>query len=172
MLSSADSPSRKATSLELTLACPLYTVGFLNLQPQHIEACDCESRLSWISQLASTGMEIAGDFNLTPPLHEPSFEGMCEVTAALNSLATSGREERGAVFTKPEVANFILDLVGYREDRPLPRMRFLEPSFGNGDFLLMAIRRLLNAPGNARALLPPTSPAASGALNSTVRLSS
>ncbi len=90
-------------------------------------------------------MEIAGDFNITPPLHEPSFEGMCEVTAALNSLATSGREERGAVFTKPEVANFILDLVGYREDRPLPRMRFLEPSFGNGDFLLMAIRRLLNA---------------------------
>lgn len=90
-------------------------------------------------------MEITGEFDITPPLRQISFEGMCEVTAALTSLATSGREERGAVFTKPEVVNFILDLVGYTEDRPLTRLRFLEPCFGDGDFILMAIRRLLKS---------------------------
>lgn len=52
-------------------------------------------------------------------------------------------EERGAVFTRSEVVEFILDLVGYAAKNPLQKRRILEPSFGNGSFLLCIIDRLL-----------------------------
>ncbi len=39
----------------------------------------------------------------------------------------------------------MLDLAGYTADKPLHRLRLLEPSFGGGDFLLPAIERLLTA---------------------------
>ena len=68
------------------------------------------------------------------------------VNDAIEALAKSGGlEARGAVFTRPEVVDFILDLAGYTEDRPLHKMRLLEPSFGGGDFLLVVVRRLLTA---------------------------
>lgn len=51
--------------------------------------------------------------------------------------------ERGAIYTRSEVVDFILDLANYTTDRPLWNLRLLEPSFGSGDFLLRAIRRLL-----------------------------
>ncbi len=54
-------------------------------------------------------------------------------------------EERGAVYTKPEVVGFILDLAGYTTDQPLHEFRILEPSFGEGDFLLPIVERLLMA---------------------------
>jgi hypothetical protein len=57
--------------------------------------------------------------------------------------ATGG--ERGAIFTRREVVNFILDLAGYTADQALWRQRLLEPSFGFGDFLIPAIERLLVA---------------------------
>lgn len=68
-----------------------------------------------------------------------------EVTEAIRRLAGEGESERGAIFTKPEVAEAILDLSGYTADRPLHQLRLLEPSFGDGDFLLPAVRRLLTA---------------------------
>ncbi|MBJ7900646.1 MAG: N-6 DNA methylase [Cyanobacteria bacterium RI_101] len=52
---------------------------------------------------------------------------------------------RGAIFTRIEVVDFILDLVGYTEDQPLHKKRLLEPAAGGGDFLLQAIGRLLTA---------------------------
>lgn len=64
---------------------------------------------------------------------------------AVNALANAGIEERGAIFTRREVVDFILDLAGYTPDRPLHHMKLLEPSFGDGDFLLPAIERLLSA---------------------------
>lgn len=64
---------------------------------------------------------------------------------AVNALASAGIEQRGAVFTRKEVVEFILDLAGYTPDRPLAEMRLLEPSFGGGDFLIAAIDRLLEA---------------------------
>lgn len=65
---------------------------------------------------------------------------------AVEKLSVSGSlVERGAVFTKREVVEFILDLTGYTADAPLPSYRFLEPAFGGGDFLLPAIDRLLIA---------------------------
>lgn len=80
-----------------------------------------------------------------PALRQPSFAQLCPVTAAVNAMANAGIEERGAIFTRREVVDFILDLSGYTADRPLHRLRLLEPSFGHGDFLLPAIDRLLAA---------------------------
>jgi Eco57I restriction-modification methylase/TaqI-like C-terminal specificity domain len=69
-----------------------------------------------------------------------------KVAAAVAALAAGdGIEARGAVFTRVEVVDFILDLVGYTPNRELHRRRLLEPSFGGGDFLLPAIERLLAA---------------------------
>jgi hypothetical protein len=78
-------------------------------------------------------------------LRDPPTLGECAVTNAVNALASAGIEQRGAIFTKREVVEFILDLAGYVADRQLHKLRLLEPSFGNGDFLLPAIERLLKA---------------------------
>ena len=70
----------------------------------------------------------------------------CPIAAASDALAIlGGSESRGAIFTRLEVVDFILDLAGYTENRPLHRMRLLEPSFGGGDFLLRIVARLLTA---------------------------
>lgn len=66
--------------------------------------------------------------------------------AAVEVLASQGGvEARGAVFTRREVVDFILDLAGYTPDRLLHERRLLEPSFGGGDLLLPAAARLLTA---------------------------
>ncbi len=49
------------------------------------------------------------------------------------------------MFTRREVVEFILDLVGYTADKPLHRQRILEPAVGRGDFLMPTIERLLDA---------------------------
>lgn len=67
------------------------------------------------------------------------------VRSAMESLAQGSRDERGAIYTKKEVVNFILDLVGYSNDKPLHTFRILEPSFGEGDFLVPIIERLLQS---------------------------
>ena len=75
-----------------------------------------------------------------------SFPGLCPITEAVELLATTGGiEARGAIFTRREVVDFLLDLTGYTHDRPLHTFRLLEPAFGQGDFLLPAIERLLVA---------------------------
>lgn len=69
-----------------------------------------------------------------------------KVQAAIEQLALNPEADaRGAIFTRREVVEFILNLVGYTEDQPLHEMRLLEPSFGGGDFLLPIIERLLSA---------------------------
>lgn len=78
--------------------------------------------------------------------YEPVAAAVCPVMAATQALATEGGgEARGAIFTRSEVVDFILDLAGYTEDQPLHEKRLLEPSFGCGDFLLPIIKRLLSA---------------------------
>ncbi|RJQ26367.1 modification methylase PaeR7I [Candidatus Parcubacteria bacterium] len=66
-----------------------------------------------------------------------------DFSEAVENYAQNGSEERGAVFTKLEVVEFILDLVGYTADKPLHRFRLIEPSFGQGDFLFPIVNRLL-----------------------------
>jgi len=59
--------------------------------------------------------------------------------------AVSEEKRRGAVATRQEVVEFMLDLLGYTPDQPLHRMRLLEPSCGSGQFLLAVVERLLSA---------------------------
>lgn len=74
-----------------------------------------------------------------------AFPGLSSVDEAVEGFAAAGVEERGAIFTRREVVDFILDLIGYTPDKPLHQFRLLEPSFGDGDFLLPALERLLVA---------------------------
>jgi hypothetical protein len=79
-------------------------------------------------------------------IDQTSLLGMCPIAEAVERLAQdSNGSERGAVFTRREVVDFMLDLAGYTPDRPLHTMRLLEPSFGSGEFLLAAVKRLLTA---------------------------
>jgi len=68
------------------------------------------------------------------------------VTDAVEQLAShSENDERGAIYTRIEVVEFILDLVGYVDTESLHHKSILEPSFGEGDFLLPVIERLFTA---------------------------
>lgn len=78
-------------------------------------------------------------------VRSPPLLGDCAVMAAVKALSTSSPDQRGAVFTKPEVVEFLLDLTGYTANRPLTKLRLLDPSFGNGEFLISAVERLLSA---------------------------
>jgi hypothetical protein len=82
-------------------------------------------------------------FDLLNDLRVPQSAG---VDAAIEHMSTAAcSDSRGAVFTRSEVVDFILDLTGYTVDQPLYSKCLLEPSFGAGDFLLPAIGRLLDA---------------------------
>ena len=84
--------------------------------------------------------------NLSLLAHPSLFPEICPVAEAVERLANAGgSEERGAIFTRREVVEFILDLCGYTSDRQLHKLKLLEPSFGGGDFLLPAIERVLTA---------------------------
>lgn len=66
------------------------------------------------------------------------------IVNAVDKLAlNSAPESRGAIYTRIEVVEFILDLAGYTDDKQLFNKRILEPSFGGGDFLFPLIDRLL-----------------------------
>ena len=71
--------------------------------------------------------------------------GIDPIGSAVKHLPRSGMEARGAIFTRPEVVDFILDLVGYTDTEPIHRRKVLEPSFGEGEFLIPIARRLLSA---------------------------
>ncbi len=85
---------------------------------------------------------------LVSNLTQKSIESILSssVIASTESLAGHGEiEARGAIFTRSEVVDFILDLVGYTKDQLLHKKRILEPSFGDGDFLLPIVDRLLTS---------------------------
>jgi len=63
---------------------------------------------------------------------------------AVSVFSAAAPEVRGAVHTRPEVAEFVLDAVGWTESAPLELFRLLEPSAGEGDFLVPAVERLLS----------------------------
>lgn len=92
-------------------------------------------------------VQFAPKTSMTPSellLDQPALPGMCAVTEAVETLSGgSGAEERGAIYTRSEVVEFILDLVGYTPSRALYRKTLLEPSCGHGEFLLAAVSRLL-----------------------------
>lgn len=62
---------------------------------------------------------------------------------AVALLGELDQGERGGIYTKTEVVDFILDLVGYESTVDLTTRRVLEPSCGAGDFLERIVLRLL-----------------------------
>lgn len=54
-------------------------------------------------------------------------------------------QHHGVVFTRVPVVEFMLDLVGYHPDEQLHTLRLLEPSFGDGRFVIQAAGRLLRS---------------------------
>jgi hypothetical protein len=78
--------------------------------------------------------------------YQLSFESLSPVNEAIKVLETASNiDERGAIFTRAEVVDFILDLSGYTADSPLFKLKLLEPSVGEGDFLLRALKRLVSS---------------------------
>jgi hypothetical protein len=64
--------------------------------------------------------------------------------ALWGSLDTA--EPVGAIFTKPEIVELILDLAGYDPEKErLAARPLLEPSCGDGAFLALVVRRLLDS---------------------------
>jgi len=75
---------------------------------------------------------------------QASLPGMCPVTDAVTQLSQDAQShERGAVYTRREVVDFMLDLAGYTANKNLCTLTLLEPSFGGGEFLLAALERLI-----------------------------
>ena len=50
--------------------------------------------------------------------------------------------KHGDVFTSPEVVSYMLDLVGYTSGKDLSTIKILEPSCGEGEFVIEIVRRL------------------------------
>ena len=67
-------------------------------------------------------------------------------------VVDDSEKARGAIYTKPEVVCFMLELCGYKASAPLTDYRLLEPSCGDGAILLPAIDRLLTAAKREGAL--------------------
>ena len=51
-------------------------------------------------------------------------------------------QRHGDVFTSPIVVSYMLDSIGYTADKDLSRTSILEPSCGEGEFLIEIARRL------------------------------
>lgn len=79
------------------------------------------------------------------PKHQEPLPGLFDFSEVVNILSNANIDERGAIFTRVEIVEFILDLVDYTSEQPLYKQRLLEPSFGQGDFLVVAVQRLLES---------------------------
>ncbi|MCP5053728.1 MAG: N-6 DNA methylase, partial [bacterium] len=68
------------------------------------------------------------------------------VASAIEELANNNSAAaRGAIYTRVEVVEFILDLVGYVSNKPIYQGCILEPSFGSGDFLFIIVDRMIES---------------------------
>lgn len=79
------------------------------------------------------------------PVQAELFDDVAPPRDALDYFSAATAEERGAIHTRPEVAEFVLDLVGWISGPTLLAGRLLEPSAGEGDFLVPAVQRLLRS---------------------------
>ena len=84
-------------------------------------------------------------------MHQPFLPGIYTAEIEATTMAEGGIKERGAVTTRREVVDFILDLTEYTTNKVLYNQRLLEPSFGDGEFLLAAVERLLTTWRNSKA---------------------
>lgn len=73
-----------------------------------------------------------------------SGEAEATLDEARRTAVTAIHDHCG-VFTRPEVACGVLDLIGWTADADLSGQRLLEPSCGDGSFLAPAVERLLKS---------------------------
>lgn len=66
-------------------------------------------------------------------------------TAMMETPPLCVREKNGVVYTKSWVVELLLDLTGYRPEEPLAGMLFVEPSAGDGSFLIGAVARIIES---------------------------
>lgn len=64
------------------------------------------------------------------------------LSTKIYNIRKNGKQE-GDVFTSPKVACYILDLIGYTPDKNLSQYNILEPSCGDGVFVIEIIHRIL-----------------------------
>lgn len=64
------------------------------------------------------------------------------LSTKIYNIRKNGKQE-GDVFTSPKVACYILDLIGYTPDKNLSQYNILEPSCGDGIFVIEIIHRIL-----------------------------
>src|SRR5581483_5837567 len=81
-----------------------------------------------------------------------------ETRQVVASYAQAQAAELGAIFTRREVVEFMLDLAGYRVEEDLTGAMLLEPSFGQGDFLFVVVQRLLDSALLHHGSLPEAMP--------------
>lgn len=65
--------------------------------------------------------------------------------AAAETAPLCVREKSGVVYTKSWVVDLLLDLTGYLPEKPLAGKLLVEPSAGDGSFLLGAVARLIES---------------------------
>lgn len=85
------------------------------------------------------------EYSSTLPLFQAQNRNADSLNEAIQLMSESGVEDRGAVYTRREVVDFLLDLIEYTQNKPLYKSSLLEPSFGEGDFLIPAIQRLIKS---------------------------
>jgi hypothetical protein len=79
--------------------------------------------------MGGTNMASPEQISLFDVLGVSTYQMNSPVLAAIDTLAASNNDEdRGAVFTRAEVVEFILDLVGYDAEEKLYNKKILEPS--------------------------------------------
>jgi hypothetical protein len=66
------------------------------------------------------------------------------ITDAVEILSRGTTDERGAIYTKGEVVDFILDLIAFKPSFWAASGTLLEPSFGGGDFLLPIAQQIFS----------------------------
>ena len=68
-----------------------------------------------------------------------------KIDKARAKISLSKGVEKGEVYTKSEVVEFMLDIIGYTATKDLTQFSILEPSFGRGGFLKAIVKRLLES---------------------------
>lgn len=64
-------------------------------------------------------------------------------SATTSSVVSARRERNGVVYTKRWAVDLMLDLAGYTPDKDLHRLVIVEPSAGDGSFVIAIVERLI-----------------------------
>jgi len=75
-----------------------------------------------------------------------TFEFEEQVLASEVAAWGNSESDKGQIYTRPEVVEFMLTLLGLNTPEDFDSVRILEPSCGEGEFVVAIVDRLLNLP--------------------------